>query len=104
MQVMYLFGEISTECKNDWSPSSSDDPLELFTGKPKALAGDYFLSVVWGVADRILKEKMQFDWGTIAYRGNRNDFSRFFAEIGYDEGDAMLRPGIEYVLATVEIS
>lgn len=104
MQVMYLFGEISTECKNNWQPSESDDPLELFTGKPQVLDGDYLLSVVWGAAERILKEKIRFDWGTIAYRGCMNDFAKFFDEIGYDEGKAMLHPEMDYVFATVEMS
>ncbi len=103
MQVMYLFGEISTECKNKWCPSESDDPLELFAGKPQVLEGNYFLSVVFGAANRILKEKIQFDWGTIAYRGSINDFAKFFDEIGYD-GETMLYPEKDYVFATVEIS
>lgn len=74
-------GEISPERKEDWF-CKDDNPYRVCTGEP--VIKQYCAGGDWSIADRLLRDHVDVDWGSMAWRANKDEIRAFFEECRLD--------------------
>lgn len=70
-----IVGEISRERKENWN-SCNDNPYAVWEGKEFA-AENCRISAL-SSADYCLRNRVDVDWGSVAWKGNAREISRLF--------------------------
>lgn len=99
MYKIYI-GEISSKRQKDWF-CSDDNPYAVWEG-------DALLEIVcnictWITADEIFRDRVDVDWGSIAWKANKAEIIRFFKECRWSSaGLAQFSPKKNYAVVFVE--
>ena len=91
-----IVGEISRQRKEKWD-LKSDNPYSVWDGK--AFAAEVCRISALSSADYCLRNRLDVDWGSVAWKGNDKEIRRLFeAERLDDSGLRGLKPGKEYAV------
>lgn len=93
-------GEISPERKENWF-RSDDNPYAVCTGEE--LVKVYCSGGDWGIADQMLRDHVDIDWGSIAWRARKEEIIAFFKECKLDPSAlSSLGSGKDYAVVFIE--
>ena len=98
--TIYYFGEISETRKQQWEQKEDASPNSLFKWQREINTTQ---NAVIRNVKKFLHDEIQTDWGTRAYKGNKEDFSRFFTAIDLPDEAKSLEKNKIYVFAAVEL-
>ena len=73
-----IVGNISDARRANWF-SKDENPYAVWKGK--ALVEESCIGSVWVTADEILRDRVDIDWGSIAWKANKDELLRFFHAI-----------------------
>ena len=95
-----IVGEISRRRKDRWD-IPCDNPYDIWDGK--AYAAETCRISALSSADFCLKDRMDVDWGSVAWKGSAGEIRRVFAaERLNDKGLAALEEGKDYAVLFLE--
>lgn len=95
-----VVGEISPQRRANWF-CGEDDPYGVWEGE--ALAEAACNAGTWRTADELLRDHTDIDWGSIAWRGNKEEITRLFHTCRLNRsGLARLTGGAEYAVVFIE--
>ena len=95
-----IVGHISPKRQADWY-CKDDDPYAVWEGEP--LVQVVCTGGVWATADEMLRERVDVDWGSIAWKANREEVTRFFRVCGLRTADLeQLREKEVYAVVFIE--
>ena len=93
-------GEISQERKEDWF-RKDDNPYAVCAGDE--LVKLYCHGGQWRIADGFLRDHVDVDWGSIAWKGNKEEIKAFFENCKLDlSGLCALENGRDYAVVFIE--
>lgn len=96
-----IVGEIGSMRKDRWD-IKSDNPYSVWDGKPFA-AESCRISAL-SSADYCLRERVDVDWGSVAWKGNAKEIQRLFEAERLDvSGLRDLKPGKDYAVLFLEL-
>ena len=97
-----IVGEISRRRKDRWD-IPCDNPYDIWDGK--AYAAETCRISALSSADFCLKDRMDVDWGSVAWKGTATEIRRLFeAERLNDTGLHSLEEGKDYAVLFLEIA
>ena len=70
-----LIGTISAQRREDWF-RKDEDPYGVWEGR--ALVETICTIGTWTIADEILRDRVDVDWGSIAWKGNLREIGALF--------------------------
>ena len=93
-------GHISPERKADWF-CKNENPFSVWEGD--ALVTQICYVDTWTVGDRMLRDRVDVDWGSVAWKGTKQELIRFFRECNFN-ADALktLDANTEYAVLFLE--
>lgn len=93
-------GEISQERTEDWF-RNDNNPYAVCTGEE--LVKLYCSGGDWAIADQLLRDHVDVDWGSIAWRANKAEIVAFFKECKLDLATlTALEKGKDYAVVFIE--
>lgn len=96
-----IVGEISRERKEKWN-TSNDNPYAVWEGKE--FASEICRISALSSADYCLRSRVDVDWGSVAWKGNRQEISRLFEAERLDQsGLKGLKEGRDYAVLFLEL-
>lgn len=96
-----IVGEISRERKKNWK-SRDNNPYTVWEGN--TIASPVCRISALSSADYLLKDRVEVDWGSIAWKGNVKEIHRLFEAERLDmTGLDILEPGKDYAVLFLEI-
>lgn len=99
MYKIYI-GEISQQRREDWF-RKDENPYNLWDGKP--LAEVICIGSTWVTADEMLRDRVYVDWGSIAWRANKNELTRLVEVCKFDTVSLeQLNPSKDYAVVFLE--
>lgn len=97
-----IVGEIGSMRKDRWDVKN-DNPYSVWDGKPFA-AEECRISAL-SSADYCLRNRVDVDWGSVAWKGNDKEIRRLFeAERLNARGLKDLKPGKDYAVLFLELA
>ena len=80
---MYKFvvGEISSARKKNWF-ANDENPYTVWEGEN--LVTEMCCVDSWRTADKFLRDHVDVDWGSVAWRANKQELSRLFRTCRWD--------------------
>ena len=97
-----IVGEIGSMRKDRWDVKN-DNPYSVWDGKPFA-AENCRISAL-SSADYCLRNRVDVDWGSVAWKGNAQEIQRLFEAERLDgSGLKDLKPGKDYAVLFLEIA
>lgn len=100
MMYSVYYGELSEARKEKWN-NGEDNPYDILVKNKKISGYDWikFLSI----ARQILKEEIQIDWGSFAWKGSKDDILKLKKEWRAKlEDEKFLKEDIEYGVVFIE--
>ena len=95
-----VVGSISAARKNNWE-LVNPNPYSVWDGK--ALAAQNCRISALSSADYCLRNRIDVDWGAVAWKGNAQEIRRLFAAEELDMSSlAQLGEGVEYAVVFLE--
>ena len=95
-----LVGNISQKRREDWFVADRN-PYAVWEGK--ALAEEVCTGGVWAKADEWLRDRVDIDWGSVAWKANKEELTRFFAACGLEKRKLKgLDPNTQYAVVFLE--
>ena len=96
-----IVGEIGSMRKHKWD-IRNDNPYAVWDGKPFA-AEPCRISAL-SSADYCLRERVDVDWGSVAWKGNAGEIQRLFEAERLDVSRLRdLKPGKDYAVLFLEL-
>lgn len=93
-------GEMSQERKEDWF-CKDNNPYKVCAGEP--IIKQYCGGGDWGIADRMLRDHVNVDWGSIAWRANKDEVRVFLQACQLDSTKVVaLETGKDYAVVFIE--
>lgn len=77
----FIIGEISEERQKNWE-NGEQNPYAVCKGEYLVVERCYVNS--WCDADRFLRDHVDIDWGSIAWKGNREELIKLFTNCRWD--------------------
>ena len=99
---MYKFvvGEISSARKNDWY-LKDENPYAVWEGEELVTEICYVHS--WCTADEYLRDHVDVDWGSIAWKGNQEEIANLFKFCRWDCAKlSVLEKNKDYAVVFIE--
>ena len=97
-----IVGEIGSMRREKWN-IRNDNPYSVWDGRPFA-AEECRISAL-SSADYCLRNRVDVDWGSVAWKGNAEEIRRVFrAERLNDSGLAALKEGRDYAVLFLELA
>ena len=97
-----IVGEISRPRREKWD-LKSDNPYSVWDGK--AYAAENCRISALSSADYCLRNRLDVDWGSVAWKGNAKEIEKLFeAERLNDTGLHSLEEGKDYAVLFLEIA
>ena len=97
-----IVGEIGSMRRNKWD-IKNDNPYSVWDGKPFA-AENCRISAL-SSADYCLRNRVDVDWGSVAWKGNAKEICRLFEAERLDaSGLKDLKPGKDYAVLFLELA
>lgn len=95
-----VVGQISPERKKNWS-LRDHNPYSVWEGAP--ISAQVCTISALSSADYCLRSRIDVDWGSVAWKGNRREILRLFEAEGLDTAPLMrLRRWKEYAVIFIE--
>lgn len=95
-----IVGRISPNRQADWY-CKDDNPYAVWEGDP--LVQVACTGGVWATADELLRERVDIDWGSIAWKASPEEITRFFQVCGLNPADLKrLRENEVYAVVFIE--
>ena len=76
-----VVGDISASRLLDWF-QKGDDPYAVWDGP--ILISEICTVASWCTADEFLRDHVDVDWGSVAWRANKQEMTRLFRACGWD--------------------
>ena len=96
-----IVGEISRQRKEKWD-IPNDNPYSVWDGK--AFAAEVCRISALSSADYCLRNRVDVDWGSVAWKGNAGEIRRVFEAERLDaSGLQALEPGKDYAVLFLEL-
>ena len=96
-----IVGEIGSTRKEKWD-IQNNNPYAVWVGKP--FASEVCRISALSSADFCLRNRVDVDWGSVAWKGNAKEIKRLFeAERLDDSGLENLKPGKDYAVLFLEL-
>ncbi len=97
-----VVGRISRERKKNWT-MKKENPYSVWDGK--ALTAQVCRISALSSADYCLRSRIDVDWGSVAWKGNRREIRRLFEAEGLNCGPLeQLNPLGDYAVVFIEYS
>ena len=95
-----IVGNISSERQIDWV-RKDENPYAVWEGT--AIAEETCIGSTWVTADEILRDHVDVDWGSIAWRANKAELIRFFEVCELNISSLkQLEPAKDYAVVFIE--
>ena len=95
-----IVGNISLERQDDWF-RKDENPYAVWEGK--AIAEETCIGSTWVTADEMLRDHVDVDWGSIAWRANKAELIRFFEVCELNISSLkQLEPAKDYAVVFIE--
>lgn len=95
-----IVGNISSERQIDWF-RKDENPYAVWEGT--AIAEETCIGSTWVTADEILRDHVDVDWGSIAWRANKAELIRFFEVCELNISSLkQLEPAKDYAVVFIE--
>ena len=96
-----IVGEIGSMRRNKWD-IKNDNPYSVWDGKP--FAAETCRISALSSADYCLRNRVDVDWGSVAWKGNAKEIERLFEAERLDaSGLKELKPGKDYAVLFLEL-
>ena len=97
-----IVGEIGSMRRNKWD-IKNDNPYSVWDGKP--FAAETCRISALSSADYCLRNRVDVDWGSVAWKGNAKEIERLFEAERLDaSGLRDLQPGKDYAVLFLELA
>ena len=95
-----IVGNISSERQIDWF-RKDENPYAVWEGS--AIAEETCIGSTWVTADEMLRDHVDVDWGSIAWRANKAELIRFFEVCELNISSLkQLEPAKDYAVVFIE--
>ena len=95
-----IVGNISSERQIDWF-RKDENPYAVWEGT--AIAEETCIGSTWVTADEMLRDHVDVDWGSIAWRANKAELIRFFEVCELNISSLkQLEPAKDYAVVFIE--
>lgn len=95
-----IVGNISSERQIDWF-QKDENPYAVWEGT--AIAEETCIGSTWVTADEMLRDHVDVDWGSIAWRANKAELIRFFEVCELNISSLkQLEPAKDYAVVFIE--
>ena len=95
-----IVGNISSERQIDWF-RKDETPYAVWEGT--AIAEETCIGSTWVTADEMLRDHVDVDWGSIAWRANKAELIRFFEVCELNISSLkQLEPAKDYAVVFIE--
>lgn len=97
-----VVGNISSARLLDWF-QKNENPYAVWEGN--AIIEEICYVNTWTVAEKFLRDRVYIDWGSVAWRANREEISRFFKDASLDVTQVgKLKGQVDYAVVFIESS
>ena len=95
-----IVGTVSLQRQKDWF-SKDENPYAVWEGK--ALLEKICTIDAWITADRILRDHVDVDWGSIAWKANKQELTRLFKLCNWDASELKhIKENTNYAVVFIE--
>ena len=102
MMYSVYYGEISDARKENWDNGEENPYNVLNSNKKISPVGCSWMDFL-PIARRLLRDEIQVDWGSFAWKANKSDILKLRKECNVTLEDAeFLKSGVEYGVVFVE--
>lgn len=95
-----IVGNISSERQTDWF-RKDENPYAVWEGT--SIIEEICIGSTWVTADAMLRDHVDVDWGSIAWRANKAELMRFFEDCKLNVSSLkQLEPATDYAVVFIE--